>query len=115
MWTAHDDNFMQHLPEDEESDVLHAVQGACTRTWRLTVRRHAVAPRTARTIHSVQGLGFDAVIYVLLKPWDRLSANGHYTSITRARKKLCLLGDPGAFGNPQRVPKMSAAHYCPPC
>ena len=53
MWTAHDDNSMQHLPEDEESDVLHAVQGACTRTWRLTVRRHAVAPRTARTIHSV--------------------------------------------------------------
>ena len=100
LWTAHDDNFMQHMPEDDESDVLHAAQGACARTWRLTVRRHAVAPRTARTIHSVQGLGFDAVIYVLLKPCFRLSANGHYPCITRARKRLCLLGDPGAFGNP---------------
>ena len=31
---------------------------------------------------------------------EERSANSHSTSIARARKKLCLLGDPRPFGNP---------------
>ena len=81
--------------------MLHVEPGAASGTWRLTVRQQAVAPRAARTIHSVQGMGFDAVVYVLLKPSENLRANGHYTSITRARKKVCLLGDLAAFCNSQ--------------
>ena len=99
LWTAQD--VAQCVPEDDESDVLHVEPGATGGTWRLTVRQQAVAPRAARTIHSVQGMGFDAVVYVLLKPSEYLRANGHYTSITRARKKVCLLGDLQAFGTRQ--------------
>ena len=46
-------------------------------------------------------MGFDAVVYVLLQPSVHLSANSHYTSITRARKRPCLLGGLDAFGNTQ--------------
>ena len=99
LWTAPD--ITQRLLEDDEEDVLHVEPDSSSGTWRLTVRQQAVAPRAARTIHSVQGMGFDAVVYVLLKPSENLRANGHYTSITRARKKVCLLGDLAAFCNSQ--------------
>ena len=99
LWTAPD--ITRRLLEDDEEDVLHVEPDSSSGTWRLTVRQQAVAPRAARTIHSVQGMGFDAVVYVLLKPSEYLRANGHYTSITRARKKVCLLGDLAAFCNGQ--------------
>ena len=106
LWTAPD--VVQRQPEEDADDVLHVEPGTASGTWRLTVRQQAVAPRAARTIHGVQGMGFDVVVYVLLKPSEYLRANGHYTSITRARKKVCLLGDLTAFGNGQ------ARQRCPP-
>lgn len=100
LWTRVDNTRKPY--ENEKDDlVLHCEAGAISGTFRLTVRRDILAPSVARTIHSVQGMGFEAVIYVLAKPSENLRANGHYTSITRARKKLCLMGDLAAFGNNQ--------------
>ena len=86
LWIA-PDVTQRVLEYDDEDVVLHVEPGPISGAWRLTVRQQTVAPCAARTIHSVQGMGFDAVVYVLLKPSEYLRANGHYTSITRARKK----------------------------
>jgi 5-methylcytosine-specific restriction endonuclease McrA len=101
LWTAQGEDVTRAFQQEDESDLLHVEPGTTSDTMRLTVRRKAIAPGVARTIHGVQGMGFDAVIYVLLTPSEDLKANGHYTSITRARKKICLLGDLQAFGNTQ--------------
>lgn len=98
LWTAVDNTRIPY--ESEEDDVvLHIAPGGNPGELRLIVSREHIAPGVARTIHSVQGMGFAAVIYVLSKPSENLRANSHYTGITRAKKKLCLMGDLTAFCN----------------
>lgn len=84
--------------EPEESPVKHFEEGK-SGEFRFMVTPATICPSEARTIHSTQGAGFDVIIYVLLRPSVLLTANGHYTAITRARKRVCLLGDLAAFSN----------------
>lgn len=101
-WTAEDGAEKERTYtewEPTDSPVKHIEPGCTKWDFRAMVHKSAIGTFEVRTIHSVQGAGFDVVMYILTYPSIHLTANGHYTAVTRARKHLCLMGDLQAFCN----------------
>ena len=97
---------------DAESGTLTADFDDETHVFERT-ELNDLALAYAVTIHKSQGSEYPVVVLLLLKQhFVMLRRNLVYTGITRGRKKVFLIGNPGAYAMALRNNETGARHTC---
>ena len=80
---------------------IHILQGNMVKiplTYKDCSRNMFIKPNYSRTVHAVQGLQFNKIIYVVPKQGGSfINIKMNYTAYSRAQDKLYLIGNKSAF------------------